>query len=223
MDNGDCRCRDAGMRSQFFLNNLNKNELNVFRRLSTPKKIQDFLEKIPINFSEKRNSCASCMSPRQVLKQNQVHCMEGAMLAAAILLFHGEKPLLLDLKSANHDYDHVVALFKKGNNWGAIGKTNHAVLRYREPVYRDVRELAMSFFHEYFTDDGKKTMRSFSASFNLMRFGYNWITSEKDLWHIADALDNSKHFPILTKNTIASLRKADPVEIEAGKIVQWKR
>ena len=149
--------------------------------------------------------------------------MEGALFAATALWFHGQKPLLLDITSVEHDLDHVVALFQKNKRWGAISKTNHAVLRYREPVYRDVRELAMSFFHEYFTNDGKKTMRSFSKPFNLQRFGYNWITSEKDLWDIADALDASPHLSILTKNMINGLRRADPAETEAGKITQYKR
>ncbi|MBI2057456.1 MAG: hypothetical protein HYT63_00510 [Candidatus Yanofskybacteria bacterium] len=211
------------MKKSFF-KELNSEELVIFYRLSTPKKIQDFLEKLPINFEKKGDTC---MSPRRILREKKAHCMEGALFAATALWFHGQKPLLLDLKSVDHDFDHVVALFKNppagGGKWGAISKTNHAVLRYREPVYRDVRELAMSFFHEYFTDDGKKTMRSFSRPFNLQKFGYNWITSEKDLWEIADALDASKHYPILTKKTLAGLRKADLVEIKAGKITQWKK
>lgn len=222
-------CRNVGIRADylyFILMNLNsllnENELKIFRGLSTPKKIQDFLENMPINFEK---DGGICLSPRLVLKKNKAHCMEGAMFAAAALFFHGRPPLLLDLKSADHDFDHVVALFRnpptdKGR-WGCISKTNHAVLRYREPVYRNIRELAMSFFHEYFTDDGKKTMKSFSGPFNLLRFGYDWIISEKSLWHIADALDESRHYKILTGSKNIHLRRADRVEIEAGKLTQW--
>ena len=199
--------------------NLNKDEIGIFRKLDTPKKIQDFLETLAINFDYKKDTC---MSPRLALRKKKAHCIEGAFLAAAIQLFHGQKPLLLDLKSVERDFDHVVALFSRNGKWGAFSKTNHAVLRYREPVYRDVRELAMSFFHEYFLDNGKKTMRSFSMPFNLLRFGLNWVTSEKPLWYIADALDECRHYAILNKKGIASLRRADAIEIQAGKLTQWK-
>src|SRR3989344_2861448 len=198
---------------------LSKEEIGIFRKLDKPKKIQDFLEILAINFDYKKDTC---MSPRLALRKKKAHCIEGAFLAAAIQLFHGQKPLLLDLKSVERDFDHVVALFSRNGKWGAFSKTNHAVLRYREPVYRDVRELAMSFFHEYFLDDGKKTMRSFSAPFNLLRFGLNWITSEKSLWYIADALDECRHYAILNKKGIASLRRADAIEVQAGKLTQWK-
>ena len=198
---------------------LSKEEIGIFRKLDTPKKIQDFLEILAINFDYKKDTC---MSPRLALRKKKAHCIEGAFLAAAVQLFHGQKPLLLDLKSVERDFDHVVALFSRNGKWGAFSKTNHAVLRYREPVYRDVRELAMSFFHEYFLDNGKKTMRSFSVPFNLLRFGLNWVTSEKPLWYIADALDECRHYAILNKKGIASLRRADAIEVQAGKLTQWK-
>jgi hypothetical protein len=127
-----------------------KKELKIFKKLDNPKKIQDFLEKIPVNFRK------TLRSPMMVLRKNNAHCLEGALLAASVLAFHGEKPLLLDLRANDRDFDHVVALFKRNNCWGAISKTNHAVLRYREPVYKNIRELAMSYFHEYFDDNGKK-------------------------------------------------------------------
>ena len=204
---------------QQLIKSLDKSESKIFQKLSAPKKIQDFLESLTINFNRRKDTC---MSPRVVLREKKDHCMEGAFLAAAAMLFHGHKPLLLDLKSVEHDYDHVVVLFSKNGKWGAIRKTKHAVLRYREPVYRDIKELAMSFFHEYFTNDGKKTMRSFSAPFNLLRFGHEWVTSEKYLWHIADALDETKHYAILNKKEIAGLRRADPIERKAGKLTQWQ-
>lgn len=200
--------------------NLNKQELKLFRKLNTPRKIQDFLETIPINFDFKKDTC---VSPRVLLRKNKAHCIEGAFFAAAILWFHGHKPLLLDLQATDDDYDHVVALFRRNGLWGAISKTNHAVLRYREPVYRTIRELALSYFHEYFNDRGKKNLRNYSRPFNLTRFGTDWITAEKNLWHIAETLDDSPHHPILTRSALAGLRRADKIEIKAGKIVQWKK
>ena len=203
-----------------YFSDFNGRELKIFKKLSTPGKIQDFLEKIPINFDFKKDTC---MSPRMVLRKNKAHCIEAAIFAAAAFLFHGQPPLLLDLKAVDDDYDHVVALFKKNGKWGAISKTNHASLRYREPVYRDVRELAMSFFHEYFDDNGKKTLRSYSRPFNLLKLKKrDWIVSKKDLWHIVDALYKCPHYPILDRSAIAGLRRADPIEIKTGKITQWK-
>lgn len=199
---------------------LNKCELALFKKLNTPRKVQDFLERVPINFDKGKDTL---MSPRRLLRVGKAHCIEGALFALAVLWFHGHKPLLLDLQATDDDYDHVVALFRKNGLWGAISKTNHAVLRYREPIYRDVRELALSYFHEYFDDHGKKNLRNYSRPFNLARFGIGWIISEKNLWHIAEALDGSPHYPILTKSMIAGLRRADKVEIEAGKIVQYKK
>ena len=197
-------------------------EINVFRQLNTPKKIQDFLNKIPANFEPDRETV---LSPRMVLKENRAHCMEGAMFAAAALRFHGYKPLVLDLTTVKDDDDHVVAVFKHKGHWGAISKTNHAVLRYREPVYKTIRELVMSYFHEYFTNhDGKKTLRSYSMPVDLSRFDkQGWMTAEEDVWYVPEYLFEVSHKPILSRSQIAMLRKADQVEIKAGRIVEWKK
>lgn len=200
---------------------LSREELRIMRRLTSPAKIQDFLNTIPINFSKHGDTV---YSPRRVLREHKAHCLEGALFAAATLWVHGEKPLLMDLRTIDGDYDHVVALFRDGKMWGAISKTNHIVLRYREPVYRSVRELAMSYFHEYFLDNGTKTMRSFSRPFDLSRgVRRDWVIAEDDLWDIESALDDSPHEEILTSRIIKKLRVADPIEIKAGKIVEWKK
>lgn len=201
---------------------LNKKELKTLKALKTPRKIQDFLDKIPINFEEDGKD--TCMSPRVVLRKWKAHCIEGAILAAITLRLNGDKPLLVDLTATKKDFDHVICVFKRNGYWGAISKTNHAVLRYREPIYKSIRELVMSFFHEYFNDNGKKNLRSYTNPVDLSRFDHlNWATSEENLWFIDDYLGKVKHFPILTKSQIAGLRRADKPEIEAGKIVEWKK
>lgn len=200
---------------------LNEKELEVLKRLDSPKKIQDFLNSLEINFEE---SGDTCMSPRKVLKTGKCHCIEGAMLASLALRLQGEKPLVVDLTSSKNDFDHVVAVFQRNGKWGWISKTNHAVLRYREPVYKDIRELVMSCFHEYFDDKGKKTLRSFSMPVDLTIFDEeNWITSEEDVWCVPEYLAEVEHFPILEKKDIAYLRKADEIEIKAGKLVEWRK
>lgn len=199
---------------------FNKEELFVLRKLRTPEKIQDFLDTIPINFEKNGETN---MSPRRVLREKKAHCMEGAILAAATLWLSGQPPLLLDLKTGWGDTDHVVALFKYKNYWGGITKTNHGVLRYRDPIYRDPRELTMSFFHEYFLDSGRKTLLSYSRPFDLRKVfkKYNWTVSEEDLWDLSVELDESPHTPIVPKGI--KLRPASKTEIEAGKVTEWKR
>ena len=188
------------------------------RKLDTPAKIQDFLNSLKFNFEKKGETLKS---PVRVLRDGSAHCFEGALLGAYILSVHGYRPLILYLKATQGDYDHVVAPFKVAGLWGALSKTNHAVLRYREPVYKNIRELVMSYFHEYFLPDGRKTLRQYSALLNLNTFEKNWMLSEEDLWGIDDDLDKIKHFNILQKTAIKKLRKADKIEIKAGEIVEY--
>jgi len=193
-------------------------EFRVLKKLDTPRKVQDFLDTVPINFER---GGETCMSPLRTLRRNRAHCMEGALLAALALWMHGRPPLIMDLKTSDDDVDHLVAVFKIGRHWGGITKTNHAVLRYREPVYRDLRELAMSFFHEYFLDSGKKTLRSYSEPFDLREWDPNWMTSADDLWDLEAAIDASRHWSILSRRGIAGLRRADAIEVRAGKLKEW--
>lgn len=159
------------------------------------------------------------------IARKKAHCIEGALVAAAALWVNGQKPLLFDLRSRQGDTDHIVALFLQHGCWGAISKTNHAVLRYREPIYKTLRELALSYFHEYFLDTGAKTLREYSAKpFNLKYFKKGeWLTSSDNLWSLVEAIDDSPHIEIMSRPMIATLRKADKIEIEAGKIIEWKK
>ncbi|TAL50242.1 hypothetical protein EPN81_03260 [Patescibacteria group bacterium] len=199
---------------------LTKEEVKILKSLIRPRRVQDFLDTIPINFEEEGDTV---LSPRRVLREHRAHCIEGALLAACAFALQGRRPLLLDLTSAHHDDDHVVALFQEQGRWGAVSKTNHAVLRYREPVYRTVGELAMSYFHEYFLHDGRKTLRSYSRPVDLSRFHRGWMVEEENLWYIVDALNNAPHTDILRPGQGNALRRADAIEIDAGKLTQWKQ
>ena len=200
---------------------LTKEETKILKSLTRPRWVQDFLDRIPINFEEEGDTV---LSPRRVLRENRAHCLEGALLAACAFALQGRRPLLLDLTSARGDDDHVVALFQEHGRWGAVSKTNHAVLRYREPVYRTVGELAMSYFHEYFLDDGRKTLRSYSRPVDLSRFHrHSWMVDEENLWYIVDALNNAPHTDILRPGQGNALRRADAIEIDAGKMTQWNQ
>ena len=195
-------------------------ERKIFSKLTTPQKIQDYLDTLPINFEM---AGETYMSPRRTLRAKKAHCFEGALVAAAALAFHGQKPLLMDLRTVHPYEDHIVALFMSGGLWGAISKTNHVILRYRDAVYRSPRELAMSYFHEYIESDGKKSLREYSAPFDLSRYApAQWITAEDEMHWLVAALDNSKHSPIAPKKIMRQLREAAPIEIKAGDIVEKK-
>jgi hypothetical protein len=201
---------------------LTREERSLFSRLDAPGKIQDFLNAIPINREPEGDTC---LSPRRVLRERRAHCIEGAMLAAAILRHHGERPLIVDMEGAAWDEDHVIAVFQKRGHWGAISKTNHYSLRYREPVYRTIRELIMSYFHEYTPlDNDRKSLRAYSNPIDLSRFDRRgWLTDEQDVWYVPEYLVEAKHFPILDRGQIASLRRADPIEVRAAELEEWPK
>lgn len=203
---------------------FSQTELALIKKLNTPAKVQDYLNSIPFNFEP---NGGTLKSPLYTMRAQNAHCMEGALLGAFILSRHGFKPYLMLLKATEDDFDHVVVPFKIGGFWGALSKTNHAVLRYREPVYKNIRELAMSYFHEYFLDStahmGEKTLRKYSELLDLNTFEDGWETLEGDLWGIDEELDKIKHFDMVPKDYIKKLRKADKVEIEAGKVVEFKK
>lgn len=198
---------------------LTPKELVMLRRLNTPQKIQDFLSSLPQNFEPDGDSC---MSVRGVLAKRCAHCIEGALLAALAFWVHGGRPLLMDLKTEDDD-DHVVAIFRRDGYWGAISKTNHAILRYRDPIYRTLRELAMSYLHEYSNNDWKKSLRAYSRPLDLSAYKPEaWITG-KDAWVVAEDIDEIKHFSLVTKKQAKNLRALEEVEKKAGSILQYKR
>ncbi len=195
-----------------------REKFKALDKLDNASKIQDFLDGLPINFGE------TCRSPLFVLQKRTAHCMEGATLAAAAFWYHGRKPLLLYLKTADGDQNHVVALFKENGLWGAVSKTNHAVLRYRDPVYTTPRELAMSYFNEYFLDSGRKTMVGFVKPLDLSsNYGSAWLVTKKNLDTISYKADRGPYERIAPRRTRRSLRRAHPLERKAGKLVEWRK
>lgn len=194
--------------------------MDKLKKLKTPILIQNYLDTLPINWEK---GGQTYMSPLRVLRENKAHCLEGALVAALALSLQGDKPLLLDLKTVNGD-DHVVALYRVNGLWGAISKTNHATLRFRDPIYRNVRELALSYFHEYFENKtGKKILQSYSRPFNLNHYKRDWISNEKNLFHLANAIDTSPHYKLYPPKNKKFIRPADTTERKAGKIIEWPR
>lgn len=202
---------------------LTKDEYALLKGLSTPIKIQDYLDAIPFNFEKKGDTH---MSPRCVLREHRAHCIEGALLAATALWIQGEAPTILNLSArlGRGDVDHVITLYKRGKYYGAISKTNHSVLRFRDPIYRTPRELVLSYFHEWFMlANRQKTLECYSRPLDMRRFGTDWITSEKDLWHVADALAELQHYYLVPKGHWPYVRRADDMELRAGSFTEWKK
>ena len=199
---------------------LSKAEFAVLRRLDSPGKVQRFLYGLRQNFEPEGDTCNSV---REVLRSRRAHCIEGAMLAAAALWVHGEPPLLLDFQAVR-DFDHVVALYKRRGRWGAISKTNGPGLRGRDPVYRSLRELSMSYLHEYANRRDHKTLRTYSRPFDLraMRTAH-WVTAEDGAWDVADRLEALPHYRLLTRAQERALTRRDPFERRVGGLFQYRK
>jgi len=185
-------------------------ELNLLTKLHSPSKIQKYLNGLAYDPD------LGTASPRRVMKERKANCFEGALFAAAALRRLGHPPLLVDMRARNDD-DHVVAVFRHNGAWGSAAKSNFTVIRFREPVYRTIRELVMSYFDFFFNSISEKTLREYSAPFDLTRFDKdNWMTTDGDISDIGDALDRARHFKIMTSKMIRDLELTDPDLVKAG-------
>ena len=185
-------------------------ELRQIRAFKEPYGIQRFLDSLPYHLA------TTAWSPRRVLRERTVHCREGAIFAAAALRVLGRRPTVIDFE-ADQDTDHVLAVFRENGCWGAIAASNYAGCRYREPVYRTLRELAMSYFDTYYNLRGDRSLRRFSRPVDLSRFDrLDWMTTEKDVWFIPEYLLDIPHTPMLTRAQVRKLHRLDKRSLEAG-------
>jgi hypothetical protein len=210
--------RHAGRRPRREELRLTTSEFGLLRRLSTPRKIQAFINAIPANHELDGETI---LSVREVLRQRRAHCIEGAFVAACALWLHGDPPLVMHMDCAPSDYPHVLAVFRRGPAWGAISKTNGAVLRFRDPVYRSLRELAMSYFHEYSDHKGRKTLRSHSVAFDLRRIDPAlWVTHEAACDEVGSRLAALRHYPLVSARQERLLSPRDAFEREVAKVAE---
>ena len=178
-------------------------ELRKLRSFKDPHGIQRFLDDMPYHLAD------TAWSPRRVLRERTSHCLEGAIFAAAALRALGFPPLLLDFEAEN-DTDHVLAAYRVNGHWGAVAQSNYTGCRYREPVYRSLRELAMSYFNLYFNMRGERTLRNFSRPVNLARFDrLEWMTTEDPVWFIPNYLCDIHHFKLLRPGMVKRLHRVD--------------
>jgi hypothetical protein len=198
---------------------LTRREFATLDRLATPQKIQAYLNAIPANHEL---GGETILSVREVLRQRRAHCIEGAFVAACALWMHGDPPLVMHMDCSPSDFPHVVALFRRGGAWGAISKTNGAVLRFRDPIYRTLRELAMSYFHEYSDKRGRKTLRSHSGAYDLRRIDPAlWVTCDTACAVVNDRLAALRHYPLISARQQRMLSPRDAFEREVAKVVQY--
>ena len=197
---------------------LSRGEFAVLRRLATPEKIQAYLNATPANHEL---GGETLLAVREVIRQRRAHCLEGALLAACALWVHGEPPLVLYMHCDSVDWPHVITLFKRGRCWGAISKTNGVPLRYRDPVYRSLRELVMSYFHEYYTRRGRKTLRGYSVPYDLRRMDTRlWVTNPHNGWEVNDKLETLRQFMLVTPRQEKLLARRDKFERTIAKLLE---
>ncbi len=189
---------------------LSPAHLRILRALTTPARIQRFIDELPYQYAN------TALSPQQVLRERKGHCLEGALLAAAALRVNGYPPLLMDLEAV-HDDDHVLALYRERGLWGSIAKSNFAGLRFRAPIYRTLRELALSYFEHYYNLRGERTLRSYSRPVNLSPLDHrHWMTAEEDVWFVPEYLIAARHYPLFPDKVARALPRLDRRSFEAG-------
>ena len=192
------------------LNGFTSLELRRLRGLKTPAGIQKFLDSLSYHLAD------TAWSPRRALREGTAHCLEGALLAAAALRVNGYPPLVLDLEAVR-DVDHVIAVFRERGHWGAVAKSNFAGLRFRAPVYRTLRELALSYFDSYCNLRRERSLRAYSAAVNLARLDRrHWMTSEDDVWCVPELLIAARHYPLFPAAVARTLPRLDRRSFEAG-------
>ena len=195
---------------------LSPENFRALLALKTPARIQKFIDALPYQYAN------TALSPQSALRERKGHCLEGALLAAAALRLNGHPPLLMDLEAV-HDDDHVLAIYREGGLWGSIAKSNFAGLRFRAPVYRTLRELALSYFEHYYNLRGERTLRSYSVPVDLTRLdSQHWMTSEEDVWCVPEYLIAARHFPLFPDKVARALPRLDRRSFEAG-MHGWKK
>jgi hypothetical protein len=193
---------------------LTKGETRLLRSLSTPVKVQAYLDRLRYNTED--DGVDTLRSPRRVIRDRTAHCAEGAFFAAAALRINGRPPLIVDLVSTRDD-DHVLAVYRDRGLWGSVATSKFAGLRFRAPVYRTIRELVMSYFDDYYNWDGERTLRAFSRPISLARFDrIGWMTAEEDVWPLVEHLATVSHAPLIPGATARNLPRLDRRSYESG-------
>ncbi len=208
--NGNASGNGSALRNGYGHWGLTAQDVRTLRALKTPIQIQKFIDALAYQYED------TAGSPHRTLRERKGHCLEGALLAAAALRVQGKPPLVMDLEAVNDD-DHVVALYRENGLWGGIAKSNFAGLRFRAPVYRTLRELAVSYFDHYYNLRGERTLRAYSVAVNLARLDkLNWMAAEEDVWCVTELLIAARHYPIAPDKVVRRVPRLDRRSFGAG-------
>ena len=190
---------------------LKKNERQLMAGLNTPVKIQAFLDQLSYSLEE------AYRCPLRVLRERTAHCFDGAIFAAGALWRLGHPPLILELLPNDRDDDHLLALYQRYGHWGALAQSNFASLRFREPVYRTLRELIMSYFEQFYNVDREKTLRGYTRPLNLQTMGnIRWMVDDRLLEEISERLDKIRRYSLINEKIAGELSPVDERSYQAG-------
>ena len=197
--------------TELFDQALSKTERTLMAKLNSPSGIQAFLD----GFAYSTEEAYRC--PLRVLRERIAHCFDGALFAAAALRRIGFPPLLLEMLPNDRDDDHMLAPYKMNGHWGAVAKSNFVGLRFREAIYRTLRELVLSYFEQYYNVEREKTLRGYTAPLNLKAFDrFNWMVSDEPLEQIPTRLGEIRKISVVAPQMIAKLSLVDPRSYQAG-------
>jgi hypothetical protein len=170
-------------------------EWKLVQQLNTPSKVQRYFSSLPYNW-EKR--VGTLRSFREILKHDEVHCLEAAVGAAVILEQYDYPPLLLDLQSTDL-LDHVVFVFQKEGKWGSIARSRDVGLHGRKPVFRSIRDLVWSYFDTYVDFTGRLKGYAVTSLYELGK--YDWRFSARRMNKIEDHLRAIPHRTLYSSET----------------------
>jgi hypothetical protein len=198
-----------------FESQLDDMQLATWRNLKSPFEIQAYLDTVPYSPEDLNRS------PLRVMRDRLAHCLDGALFAAGALWRLGYPPVLVQmLPVPGTDDDHIVAVYRRSGGYGAVAKSNFVGLRFREPVYRTIRELALSYFEVYFNAEGMKTLREYRAPLRLPSLDrLDWMTQDRGGDAIEERLNRVRRYPLITPEMAADLSPMDPTSYRAGMLV----
>jgi len=206
------RSKKSAARRPFPSHLFTKSELAKLKNLNTLEKISNHLESMPYDAYDGYR----CV--KETLGLGKAHCAGGALLAAACLWYHGFEPCLVSLE-AEKDDSHFICVYTINGYWGSLSKSNFTTLRSRDPVFKTVRELIMSYWNFYFNLEGYKSLRTFTRPITLSQSDGNteWLDGiGKDLDWVDEIFEDKKEYSLVPKTQLKYMLTANKSQLNAS-------